>query len=243
MDKGNTIPFILEVEDMNKIEKLGNINGYTGGSFSGMVYDAEGLAPTITTYGGGNREPMITNCECVGGLGEKHSNNNTQYFQHQRVYKMGNVSLALQSQIVGGSYNYLESQKDDQVYIKQATEKGEIACKVGGLADLNYPASKTRRGRVQGNGEISPTLTTENTPSVLEPWKWEINGEVYKIRIRKLTPKECWRLMGFTDEDFKKAEKVNSNTQLYKQAGNSIVVPVLEAIFSKMMAAVQKGEN
>lgn len=52
MDKGNTIPFILEVEDMNKIEKLGNINGYTGGSFSGMVYDAEGLAPTITTYGG-----------------------------------------------------------------------------------------------------------------------------------------------------------------------------------------------
>ena len=50
-------------------------------------------------------------------------------------------------------------------------------------------------------------------------------------RIRKLTPKECWRLMGFDDEDFEKAEKVNSNTQLYKQAGNSIVVNVLEAIF------------
>lgn len=53
-------------------------------------------------------------------------------------------------------------------------------------------------------------------------------------RIRKLTPKECWRLMAFTDEDFHKAEAVNSNTQLYKQAGNSIVVTVLEAMFRQM---------
>lgn len=53
-------------------------------------------------------------------------------------------------------------------------------------------------------------------------------------RIRKLTPKECWRLMGFDDEDFEKASKVNSNTQLYKQAGNSIVVNVLEAIFKEL---------
>lgn len=53
-------------------------------------------------------------------------------------------------------------------------------------------------------------------------------------RIRKLTPKECWRLMGFDDEDFEKAAKVNSSTQLYKQAGNSIVVNVLEAIFKKL---------
>ena len=55
------------------------------------------------------------------------------------------------------------------------------------------------------------------------------------MRIRKLTPKECWRLMGFSDEDFKKAEKVNSNTQLYKQAGNSIVVDVLMAIFKELL--------
>ena len=53
-------------------------------------------------------------------------------------------------------------------------------------------------------------------------------------RIRKLTPKECWRLMGFTDIDFEKAEKVCSNTQLYKQAGNSIVVNVLMAIFKEL---------
>lgn len=56
-----------------------------------------------------------------------------------------------------------------------------------------------------------------------------------QIRIRKLTPKETWRLMGFSDEDFEKAEKVNSNSQLYKQAGNSIVVNVLMEIFKEMI--------
>ena len=55
------------------------------------------------------------------------------------------------------------------------------------------------------------------------------------LRIRKLTPKECWRLMGFDDADFEKAEKVNSNTQLYKQVGNSIVVNVLEAILNNLL--------
>ena len=58
--------------------------------------------------------------------------------------------------------------------------------------------------------------------------------ELPEYRIRKLTPKECWRLMGCSDEDFHKAEQVNSNSQLYKQAGNAIVVDVLEAIFKQM---------
>lgn len=55
------------------------------------------------------------------------------------------------------------------------------------------------------------------------------------FRIRKLTPKECYRLMGFDDESFERAEQVNSNTQLYKQAGNSIVVDVLVAIFDNLL--------
>ena len=54
-------------------------------------------------------------------------------------------------------------------------------------------------------------------------------------RIRKLTPREYWRLTGFTDEDFDKARAVNSDTQLYKQAGNSIVVDVLEAILKNLL--------
>lgn len=54
------------------------------------------------------------------------------------------------------------------------------------------------------------------------------------MRVRKLTPKECWRLMGFDDSDFEKAEKTNSDTQLYKQAGNSICVPVLEHLLGNL---------
>ena len=65
--------------------------------------------------------------------------------------------------------------------------------------------------------------------------RYERNKDKTKLRIRKLTPREVWRLMGFDDADFEKASKVNSNSQLYKQAGNSIVVNVLEAIFNNLL--------
>ena len=114
------------------------------------------------------------------------------------------------------------------LFVRQATKTGWIGIDRGGVADLSYPSSNTRRGRVTANGQICPTLTAQDQ-------------EVYRImstyRIRKLTPCECWRLMGWNDEGdecFHRAESVNSNTQLYKQAGNSIVVPVLERIFSQM---------
>lgn len=82
---------------------------------------------------------------------------------------------------------------------------------------------------------ISPTHTAGhgNQPKI---------KELETMRIRKLTPKECWRLMGFDDSDFEKAEKVNSNTQLYKQAGNSIVVDVLCYIFGNLLESGILGE-
>lgn len=110
--------------------------------------------------------------------------------------------------------------------VKQATTKGYIECIVGGVVDLSYPQSTTRRGRVQEMGKVSPTLTATNT---------EIHRIESPYRIRKLTPLECWRLMDFPDEDFEKAAQVNSNTQLYKQAGNSIVRNVLVAIIGQMI--------
>ena len=82
---------------------------------------------------------------------------------------------------------------------------------------------------------ISPTITaggTNHSPKIIEPVKTENKEMVFKVR--KLTPRECWRLMGFTDEQFDKAAEICSNTQLYKQAGNSIVVNVLEAIIDNL---------
>ena len=79
--------------------------------------------------------------------------------------------------------------------------------------------------------ETSQTITMPN----------HNNQELFNgLRIRKLTPLECWRLMGFDDEDYYKAEKVNSNTQLYKQAGNSIVVNVLYAILQNLVGDEEK---
>ena len=105
--------------------------------------------------------------------------------------------------------------------IKEATKKGYKEAYDGDSVNLEQPNSKTRRGRV-GN-QVAQTLTTSCN-----------QGVVNNYRIRKLTPKECWRLMGFDDEDFEKASQVNSNAQLYKQAGNSIVVNVLEDIFEEL---------
>lgn len=125
----------------------------------------------------------------------------------------------------------------EAVTIKQATKAGFIKWQVGGVADLSFPTSKTRRGRVQAGGTVSPTIMSSNQ----ELYKLE-RKEMESYRIRRLTPLECWRLMGFSDEDFRAAEadEINSDTQLYAQAGNSIVVNVLEAIFGEMLP---KGQN
>ena len=85
--------------------------------------------------------------------------------------------------------------------------------------------------RVYDSEAISTSVTTSYMPNF-----------THGLRIRKLTPKECWRLMGFDDEDFCKAEAVNSNSQLYKQAGNSIVVDVLEAIFTNLKPYLSESE-
>ena len=63
------------------------------------------------------------------------------------------------------------------------------------------------------------------------------------VRIRKLTPKECWRLQGFTDEQFEKAAAVNSNTQLYKQAGNAVTVNVVEEIGKHIMKIIEEDRG
>ena len=92
----------------------------------------------------------------------------------------------------------------------------------GDGVDCSFPTSNTRRGRVQHG--VSQTIPA-STPCI---------GVNDKMRIRKLTPRECYRLMGFDDKSFDRASKVLSNTQLYKTAGNSIVVDVLEAVLRQV---------
>lgn len=154
-------------------------------------------------------------------------------------------------------------QKDNMVLIKQATKSGSIECEVGGCFDASYPESQTRRGRVQDNGNTCPTLTAQNQEIVRIEKVGQISNDgsqrgtvisdngissnlvagthgyanshiATKYRIRKLTPRECGRLMGVSDENISKMAAVNSNTQLYKQFGNSIVVDVMCAMFKNL---------
>ena len=117
----------------------------------------------------------------------------------------------------------------DGVAIRTANRQGYDMATDGDGADLSYPQSKTKRGRV-GHG-VSKTLMGADSM-----------GTIDNYRIRKLTPKECWRLMGFSDEDFEKAQSAGvSNSQLYKQAGNSIVVDVLMAILNNLIGGKDDG--
>lgn len=120
----------------------------------------------------------------------------------------------------------------NRVGIKQATAKGYIECDVGGVADFSYPESQLRRGRVQRGGQTSPTITAQNggVCRVEE----EVKDQEVTYRIRKLTERECLRLMDVEEQDIDKILAVQSKTQAYKQAGNSIVVSCLCAIFSQL---------
>ena len=92
-------------------------------------------------------------------------------------------------------------------------------------------------GQISSDGSQCGSVYSDNgnSPTLTAGTHGDANSKVCtEYRIRKLTPKECWRLMDFSDADFHKAEKVNSNTQLYKQAGNSIVVNVLVAILGQL---------
>lgn len=151
----------------------------------------------------------------------------------------------------------------ENVKIRQATKDGSIECEIGGCFDASYPNSKTRRGGVQDKGNTCPTLTAQNQEVVRIEKVGQIssNGSqcgtvvsdngisanlvagtrgyanshiATQYRIRKLTPRECGRLMGVSDEDIEKMAAVNSNTQLYKQFGNSIVVDVMCSMFKNL---------
>ena len=103
---------------------------------------------------------------------------------------------------------------------------------VGGIGEINFGKQYRQGNRIYDANSIAMALLSSPVGNAGGfSYLYMIGGsKMNNLRIRKLTPKECFRLMGFDDEDFYKAEAVNSNTQLFKQAGNSIVVNCIEEI-------------
>lgn len=108
------------------------------------------------------------------------------------------------------------------VAIREATKTGYAIAEDGDGVDINYPNSKTRRGRVIK--KLSHTITAKGEHAVMHGY-----------RIRKLTERECWRLQGFPDWAFDRAKAAGvPNSQLYAQAGNAVTVTVIQAIAERM---------
>ena len=173
----------------------------------------------------------------IGGVGEK--NFGKQYRQGNRVYDGDKIATALEAQPVGnmgGNTNLYSI----EIPVKEATKKG-FAVARGGRDAVNFqvPTSKTRRGRV--GVDMANTLDTscdqgifvEISPDLTVYAVWYPKKQCY-IAIRKLTPKECFRLQGWTDDYFEKAQFVNSDSQLYKQAGNGVTVNVVYDIAKRL---------
>ena len=127
----------------------------------------------------------------------------------------------------------------DEIKIKEATKKGYALADKGDSVNLAVPNSTTRRGRV--GDKVAQTLDTScNQGVVVELYDdcsvWATWSEKYNcyLAIRKLTPRECFRLQGWEDKYFERAEQLNSNNQLYKQAGNGVTVNVIKHIAERM---------
>lgn len=169
----------------------------------------------------------------------------------RKNYETGNIKISrhefLESEVRDdGVVNTLSAvQKDNQLAVKvaEATKQGYSECRVGvDNVNLSVPGSKTRRGRV--GHDLANTLDTSCNQGIFVQVSEELTVyavwyEKYQcyIAIRRLTPKECFRLQGWTDDYFEKAQFVNSDSQLYKQAGNGVTVNVIEAIAEKLRFA------
>ena len=128
--------------------------------------------------------------------------------------------------------------------IKEATQKGFDEAILGDSVNLSHATSDSRRGRV--GKQMANTLTTSSNMGVVvaayeyRKDKWfqvtglVLDGKLYRLRIRRLTPRECFRLQGFPDWAYEKAASVSSKSQLYKQAGNSVTVSVIAAIAQRL---------
>lgn len=211
-ERGRKVFPIGGKNEKSSAERLGiNILGNTknpNGTAKGtrdIVHDPKGIVGTLTAtdYKGPKQVAIPNEIKKYGVL-------QPNFNQSGVVYETDGISPTIRTMQGGGL--------EPKIRVREATKQGYAEASVGDSVNLSHPNSKTRRGRV-GEG-IANTLATGDSQGVVMP----------NFRIRKLTPRECWRLQGFPDWAFDKAQEVNSNSQLYKQAGNSVTVNVIKEI-------------
>lgn len=225
----------------------------------GGYFDAKGISPTLDSCGGGNRMPkiLIPSTRHRGGERKiKYALSNVSPTILATQYKSGDqqpkvaIPITMNRHAIKGftdishrlmarDYKGIGNQEMTAVAVL-TPDRANKRQNGRRIKDDNEPmftlTAQDRHGvlirqRPRGNNkgglhEVSPTITSND---------WQNNNHLmYGSIIRRLTPRECWRLQGFPDELFDKARAVNSDSQLYKQAGNSVTVNVVYEIAKKL---------
>lgn len=230
------------IEKMVTEKKLGNLYGYTGGNFAGNVYEKEGLCPSILTMQGGGKQPMITEeiieikqatkdaistrgANIVSTIrasyhknGERNLIENIETGKGYEGSQCGTVvsDEGLAPTLSAGTHGYANAHiLTKQKYEENMSERqNSIKAKKLPNGNIRFYRDDEKKSavselQVQSKDNVAQAITTANVPKIYVE-------TIY--RIRKLTPKECWRLMGYTDADFDKA--AFEKKELYIQGGN-----------------------
>lgn len=207
-------------------ESSSHLKQLIGGMQSYRVYDPSGIATTLVGEG--------------GGLGAKtglylidQSLTGPKLTEEARCITARYTAGATKRTAMNSGVLEVQPILTQGIKVRNGTKQGYQLAEVGDSVDLSYPSSLTRRGRV-GRG-IAHNLSCSCQMGAVV---W--NGRV--VKIRRLTPKECFRLQGFSDDLFEKAKAVNSDAQLYKQAGNGVSVPVVYAIGCAILSSKISSE-
>lgn len=205
------------------------------------IYDVGGCSPTLSTMQGGNQEPKILESQIVAMRGRNPDNPSDR--------TVGSPTEQRLEVNMQGTSNCLTSvQKDNMALEKQGIstkgKQNDIASTIlsgyecSNMTGFNADNAVIEKvGQISSNGSQCGTVISDNgiSANLVAGTHGYANSHIAtQYRIRKLTPRECGRLMGVSDEDIDKMAAVNSNTQLYKQFGNSIVVDVMCAMFKNL---------
>jgi len=214
---------------------------------AGSIYNIDGVSPTLTTMDGGNKQPFVLVKEGTKkGYAEAQVGDSINISYPKSTTKRGRVGKEVsQTLLTSPSIATLEKidkpinilhnkiSIQDRIYDTDGIATSIIA------SNFRGNIAEKRMFNPYNNKEITdiaPTQTTSCGSTTSSAAILISEDGTQCMRIRKLSPLECWRLMGFDDEDFYNAQSADvSDTQLYRQAGNSIVVNVLEYILQELL--------
>lgn len=213
--------YVVKNRQYAKVRQIGNCmpTKTRDNPNQGRIYDINGLAPCLNQSQGGGRQPYI-----AMGIytGVSKDFNRKPMPKISRTLKESKHDAG----VIIGSISSVEfiNKAQNGKRVKSANEPIYTLT----TKDRHGVIYQKPRGNNKGGlHDIAPTLSGSS---------WQENNQlIYELKIRKLTPKECFRLQGFPDEYFERAAAVNSDTQLYKQAGNSVTVNVIHEIARRLL--------